>query len=78
MASRPVVAHVTASTTPAGRGQSVFGIVSVTGFMNAAHIWAGRPPPVTFFIDSQGKVVASFGGQLDARTLEHYLALMKT
>ena len=34
--------------------------------------------PVTFFIDAQGKVVASFGGPLDTPTLDHYLALMKT
>jgi len=34
--------------------------------------------PVTFFIDAQGRVVASFGGPLDTPTLDHYLALMKT
>ena len=34
--------------------------------------------PVTFFIDAQGKVVASFGGPIDTPTLDHYLALMKT
>ena len=34
--------------------------------------------PVTFFIDAQGRVVASFGGPLDAPTLDHYLALMPT
>jgi cytochrome c biogenesis protein CcmG/thiol:disulfide interchange protein DsbE len=34
--------------------------------------------PVTFFIDAQGRVVASFGGPLDAPTLEHYLALIPT
>jgi cytochrome c biogenesis protein CcmG/thiol:disulfide interchange protein DsbE len=34
--------------------------------------------PVTFFIDAQGRVVASFGGPLDAPTLDHYLALVRT
>lgn len=32
--------------------------------------------PVTFFIDAQGRVVASFAGPLDAPTLNHYLALI--
>jgi cytochrome c biogenesis protein CcmG/thiol:disulfide interchange protein DsbE len=34
--------------------------------------------PVTFFIDAQGRVVASFAGPLDATTLDHYLALIAT
>ena len=34
--------------------------------------------PVTFFIDAQGRVVASFAGPLDAPTLDHYLALIPT
>jgi len=34
--------------------------------------------PVTFFIDAQGRVVASFAGPLDATTLDHYLALVST
>jgi len=33
-------------------------------------------PPVTFFIDSQGVVVASFAGPLDAQTIDHYLGLI--
>jgi cytochrome c biogenesis protein CcmG/thiol:disulfide interchange protein DsbE len=33
--------------------------------------------PATFFIDSSGLVVASFTGPLDARTLSHYLDLIK-
>jgi|SRR5215470_2291111 len=32
--------------------------------------------PATFFIDSQGVVVASFTGPLDANTLDHYLGLI--
>lgn len=32
--------------------------------------------PATFFINSQGLVVASFSGPLDAPTLAHYLALI--
>ena len=32
--------------------------------------------PATFFIDAQGRVAASFAGPLDARTLDHYLALI--
>ena len=32
--------------------------------------------PVTFFIDAQGRVTASFAGPLDAPTLDHYLALI--
>lgn len=32
--------------------------------------------PATFFIDSNGVVVASFTGPLDANTLDHYLALI--
>ncbi|HEV1991718.1 MAG TPA: TlpA disulfide reductase family protein [Candidatus Dormibacteraeota bacterium] len=32
--------------------------------------------PVTFFIDAQGRVVASFAGPLDATTLDHYLGLI--
>ena len=34
--------------------------------------------PVTFFIDSHGRVVASFSGPLDRTTLDHYLALIAT
>ncbi|MHB8611564.1 MAG: TlpA family protein disulfide reductase [Candidatus Dormibacteraceae bacterium] len=34
--------------------------------------------PATFFIDAQGRVVASFTGPLDAPTLNHYLALIST
>ena len=33
-------------------------------------------PPVTFFIDAQGVVVASFAGPLDAQTIDHYLGLI--
>jgi cytochrome c biogenesis protein CcmG/thiol:disulfide interchange protein DsbE len=33
-------------------------------------------PPVTFFIDAQGVVVASFIGPLDAPTINHYLGLI--
>ena len=33
-------------------------------------------PPVTFFINSQGVVVASFSGPLDAQTIDHYLSLI--
>ncbi len=33
-------------------------------------------PPVTFFIDAQGLVVASFAGPLDAQTIDHYLGLI--
>ena len=32
--------------------------------------------PATFFIDSDGTVVASFSGPLDANTLGHYLGLI--
>jgi cytochrome c biogenesis protein CcmG/thiol:disulfide interchange protein DsbE len=32
--------------------------------------------PVTFFIDAQGRVAASFAGPLDGPTLDHYLALI--
>ena len=32
--------------------------------------------PVTFFIDAQGRVVASFAGPLDPPTLGHYLGLI--
>ena len=32
--------------------------------------------PVTFFIDAQGRVVASFAGPLDASSLDHYLGLI--
>ena len=32
--------------------------------------------PVTFFIDAQGRVAASFAGPLDAPTLDHYLGLI--
>ena len=32
--------------------------------------------PATFFIDSQGVVVASFTGPLDSGTLDHYLGLI--
>jgi cytochrome c biogenesis protein CcmG/thiol:disulfide interchange protein DsbE len=34
--------------------------------------------PVTFFIDAQARVVASFAGPLDTTTLNHYLALIAT
>ena len=34
--------------------------------------------PVTFFIDAQGRVAASFAGPLDATTLDHYLGLIAT
>ena len=34
------------------------------------------PLPATFFIDSQGVVIASFTGPLDAETLNHYLGLL--
>jgi cytochrome c biogenesis protein CcmG/thiol:disulfide interchange protein DsbE len=34
--------------------------------------------PVTFFIDAQGRVAASFAGPLDAATLDHYLAMIST
>jgi hypothetical protein len=33
-------------------------------------------PPVTFFIDAQGVVVASFAGPLDAQTIDHYMGLI--
>lgn len=33
-------------------------------------------PPVTFFIDAQGVVIASFAGPLDAKTINHYLGLI--
>jgi cytochrome c biogenesis protein CcmG/thiol:disulfide interchange protein DsbE len=33
-------------------------------------------PPVTFFIDAQGIVVASFTGPLDTPTIDHYLGLI--
>ncbi|MDQ6719440.1 MAG: redoxin domain-containing protein [Candidatus Dormibacteraeota bacterium] len=33
-------------------------------------------PPVTFFIDAQGVVVASFTGPLDSQTIDHYLGLI--
>jgi cytochrome c biogenesis protein CcmG/thiol:disulfide interchange protein DsbE len=32
--------------------------------------------PVTFFLDAQGRVAASFAGPLDASTLDHYLGLV--
>ncbi|TAN33978.1 TlpA family protein disulfide reductase [bacterium] len=32
--------------------------------------------PVTFFIDTRGRIAASFAGPLDATTLDHYLALI--
>ena len=32
--------------------------------------------PATFFLDGQGRVVASFAGPLDSTTLDHYLALI--
>jgi thiol-disulfide isomerase/thioredoxin len=32
--------------------------------------------PVTFFIDGEGRVVASFAGPLDTSTLNHYLGLI--
>ena len=38
--------------------------------------WGVAGLPVTFFIDSQGRVVASFSGPLDSTTLDHYLALI--
>ncbi len=34
--------------------------------------------PATFFIDSNGVVVASFIGPLDAKTLGHYVGLIAT
>jgi cytochrome c biogenesis protein CcmG/thiol:disulfide interchange protein DsbE len=34
--------------------------------------------PATFFIDAQGRVVASFSGPLDQTTLDRYLALIAT
>jgi cytochrome c biogenesis protein CcmG, thiol:disulfide interchange protein DsbE len=34
------------------------------------------PLPATFFLDSQGVVIASFTGPLDAETLTHYLRLI--
>ena len=34
--------------------------------------------PVTFFIDAQGRVLASFSGPLDATTLNRYLAMIAT
>jgi hypothetical protein len=33
--------------------------------------------PATFFIDSQGTVVASFTGPLSTNLLEHYLQLVE-
>jgi len=33
-------------------------------------------PPVTFFINAQGVVVASFTGPLDIQTVDHYLGLI--
>ncbi len=33
-------------------------------------------PPVTFFIDAHGVVVASFAGPLDPQTIDHYLGLI--
>lgn len=33
-------------------------------------------PPTTFFINSQGVVVASFSGPLDTQTIDHYLGLI--
>jgi cytochrome c biogenesis protein CcmG/thiol:disulfide interchange protein DsbE len=33
-------------------------------------------PPVTFFINAQGVVAATFSGPLDAQTLSHYLGLI--
>lgn len=33
-------------------------------------------PPVTFFIDRNGVVVASFAGPLDTPTIDHYLGLI--
>jgi cytochrome c biogenesis protein CcmG/thiol:disulfide interchange protein DsbE len=33
-------------------------------------------PPVTVFIDAQGRVVASFSGPLDPPTIDHYLGLI--
>jgi cytochrome c biogenesis protein CcmG/thiol:disulfide interchange protein DsbE len=35
-------------------------------------------PPTTFFINSDNVVVASFSGPLDAQTLDHYVALIKS
>jgi hypothetical protein len=32
--------------------------------------------PATFFIDAQGRVMASFSGPLDAPTLNRYLVLI--
>jgi cytochrome c biogenesis protein CcmG/thiol:disulfide interchange protein DsbE len=45
----------------------------VTGDYQAYGVLA---PPVTFFIDSQGVVVASFAGPLDTPTIDHYLGLL--
>lgn len=45
----------------------------VTGDYQAYGVFA---PPVTFFIDAQGVVVASFAGPLDAQTIDHYLGLI--
>jgi cytochrome c biogenesis protein CcmG/thiol:disulfide interchange protein DsbE len=33
-------------------------------------------PPVTFFIDAKGVVVASFSGPLDTETIGHYIGLI--
>jgi cytochrome c biogenesis protein CcmG, thiol:disulfide interchange protein DsbE len=33
-------------------------------------------PPVTFFLDAQGVVVASFSGPLDTLTIDHYIGLI--
>lgn len=33
-------------------------------------------PPVTVFIDAQGRVVASFSGPIDPPTIDHYLGLI--
>ena len=35
-------------------------------------------PPTTFFINSEGVVVASFSGPLDAHTLDHYVGLIQS
>jgi cytochrome c biogenesis protein CcmG/thiol:disulfide interchange protein DsbE len=46
----------------------------VTGDYQAFGVLA---PPVTFFIDAQGVVVASFIGPLDSATIKHYLGLIQ-
>jgi cytochrome c biogenesis protein CcmG, thiol:disulfide interchange protein DsbE len=45
----------------------------VSGDYKAYGVFA---PPVTFFIDARGIVVASFAGPLDKQTIDHYLGLI--